>query len=274
MAASALHPELHLFQIVYSPETKAALEPGYLCLDNMSNSRPDWFEYWPIRKFLIEQKLDDNAFYGFFSTKFYEKTTLRYATVEAFVREHAANADVILFSTSPYLSALFLNVFEQGNYYHPGILQPYMDFLTHIGLPVDLPNLIMDSRQTVFSNYFVARPAFWRAWLALNEMMFAICEGPDSRLKNALCAPTKYAGSVQRKVFLQERVASLLLATQPKWRSIAHNLFNRSWSPMPPFRDCPQQTAVICDALKTAYLHNRYPEYIDAYAALRKPFFA
>ena len=39
-------------------------------LDNLRNERPDWREYWPIRRFLLEGTPDPDAFYGFFSPRF------------------------------------------------------------------------------------------------------------------------------------------------------------------------------------------------------------
>src|SRR4051794_32619695 len=107
-------PPVHLHQIAYSPQTLAAVEPGYLVLDNLDNSRPDWYEYWPIRRFLLTQPLDDNAYYGFFSPKFGVKSNLSHAQVTEFVRAHAASTDVFLFSPQPDMGAFFLNVFEQG----------------------------------------------------------------------------------------------------------------------------------------------------------------
>lgn len=99
----------------------------------------------------------------------------------------------------------------------PTWVEAYDAFLNHIGRPQLLRTLVMNSRHVVFSNYFAARPAFWRAWLDINEALFLVCEEPHSALREALCVATTYPGAVQRKVFLQERAASLLLATQPKW---------------------------------------------------------
>ena len=260
-------PTINLFQIVYSAETAAELEPGYQVLDNTENARPDWYEYWPIREFLLKRRLDDSAFYGFFSTKFRAKTNLSYADVVDTVSERAAMADVMLFSPQPDMGALFLNIFEQAEVFDPGLLDAYASFLDHIGRPTSLAELKMDCRHVVFSNYFVARPAFWREWLAINEAMFAVCEGPDSALKGALCRPTTYPGAAQRKVFLQERVASLLLATQPRWRSAAHNPFRMAWS-MSSLRDHPHE-AFISDALKLAFSHHGFPEYMDAFVRIR-----
>src|SRR5579863_9639609 len=91
------------------------LDPGFLVLDNSSNERPDWYEYWPIRKFLLNEPLDENAFYGFLSPKFKQKTNLGAGEVADFIRSADAATDVALFSPSIHNSAFYLNVFEHGD---------------------------------------------------------------------------------------------------------------------------------------------------------------
>ncbi|WP_198320970.1 methyltransferase domain-containing protein [Azohydromonas aeria] len=264
----AVRPDIHLFQIAYSEATLAAVEPGFAVLDNLANPRPDWFEYWPIRRFLLEQPLDEAAFYGFFSPKFGQKTSLTAQQVRDFVAAAAPRADVVLFSPQPDMGAFFLNVFEQGETFDPGLIDACTALLEAIGRPAPLRELVMDSRQVVFSNYFVARPAFWREWLALNEALFAVCEGPESVLRQALCQPTSYRGAAQRKVFVQERMASLLLVTQPRWRSVAHDPFGFGWS-MSKLREHPMD-AFVSDALKLAWREQRFPEYLSAFANVRE----
>jgi hypothetical protein len=190
--------------------------------------------------------------------------------VAAFVHTHSSKADVILFSPQPDMGAFFLNTFEQGELFDPGLINAYDAFLMQIGRSLPFRYIVMDSRQIVFANYFVARPAFWLEWLALNEAMFAVCEGPDTPLRRTLCKPTTYPGAAQRKVFLQERAASFLLATQPRWRSVAYNPFGMGWSTSR-FRDYPTD-AVISDALKMAYRDNTYAQYLDAYCVVRERF--
>lgn len=261
-------PTVHLYQIAYSPATLAAVEPGYAVLDNLANERPDWYEYGPIRSFLLQQPLDEAAYYGFFSPKFGRKTQLNAAQVRQTVQ--ASGADVVLFSPQPDMGAFFLNVFEQGETFDPGLIAAYEALLQHIGRPVALRTLVMDSRQIVFSNYFVARPAFWREWLALNEALWAVCEGPPTPLQQALTQATSYPGGAQRKVFLQERAASLLLTVQPRWTTHAANPFTMGWS-MSRFREHPTE-AVMSDALKIAFRDQGFPHYMQAFAALRQRF--
>ena len=268
-------PPIHLHLIAYNEASRAAVGPGWRVLDNLANARPDWFEYWPIRQHLLNERLDDHAFYGFFSPKFSAKTGLDHAAVERFVAAQAAApepVDVVLFSPQPDMGAFFLNVFEQGETFDPGLIDAYGQFLAHIGRPLALRQLVMDARQVCFSNYFVARPSFWREWLALNEALFAVCEGEDSALRRALTVPTGYGGGVQRKVFLMERGVSLLLATQARWRVAPHDPFGFGWSTSR-FREHPQQ-AFVSDALKRAWRDTRWPEYMQAFIGVREDFIA
>lgn len=271
--ARAVPPPIHLYQIAYSAATLEQIAPGWLRLDNLDNPRPDWYEYWPIRRYLREQPLDEAAFYGFFSPKFCAKTGLTHAQTQDFVGAHAAQADVLLFSPQPDMGAFFLNVFEQGEAFDPGFIDAYEALLRHIGRPLPLRQMVMDARQVCFSNYFVARPAFWREWLLLNEALFDACEGPASELQAALTHRTNYPGQdggAQRKVFLQERTASLLLCTQTQWRSVPHNPFGMGWS-VSRLREHPHE-AYTSDALKRAYRDTGWPQYLQAFAAVRERF--
>lgn len=272
-------PAVHLHLIAYSDATHEQVQPPWQLLDNRANPRPDWFEYGPLRQTLLQTQQhgswDEGAFYGWFSPKFSAKTGLSHDEVVAFVQRHATQADVLLFSPQPDMGAFFLNVFEQGETFDPGLIDAYSQFLDSIGRSTALRQMVMDTRQVCFSNYFVARPAFWREWLALNEALYAACEGPPTPLQQVLTLSTTYSGpegGVQRKVFLQERAVSLLLATQPQWRSVPYDPFGMGWS-VSRFRDHPQD-AFISDALKRAYRDTGWPEYMSAFAATRQRFLA
>jgi hypothetical protein len=275
MSSAATLPPVHLYQIAYSEATQAGIEPGYLVLDNMSNSRPDWFEYWPIRRHLLNETLDEDAFYGFFSPKFGRKTGLTYAALVEYVQALAHEVDVFLFSPQADMGAFFLNVFEQGELFDAGFIAAANAFLESIGRqagPTGVQGLIMDSRQIVFSNYFVARPAFWREWLKLTEAMFAICEGPDTPLREQLTCATTYGPNAPRKVFMLERLASYLLVTQPQWRTRAANTFNFAWSASR--LNTQPIEAYISDALKIAMREQGYPQYQLAFNEVRRRFMA
>ncbi len=254
---------LHIFQIFFMPAQD--LDPGFAPLDNSAQERPDWYEYWPIRKFLLNERLDEGAFYGFFSPRFKSKTNLTAAMVTEFVRTADAATEVILFSPSIHNSAHYLNVFEHGESEHPGLSAAASRFLERIGRPIDLNEFICDSRNTVHSNYFVAKPRFWRAWLAVNEALFAIAESPDDPLGHELRAPTTYRGrtEVQMKIFLMERMATWLLVADPSFRVRVRDPFAaRS-------RIYKLPVAIACDALKIAYVTQGRGQYKEVFLMLR-----
>ncbi len=263
-------PQVNLYHIAYSDVTAQAIEDGYLLLDNLANERPDWREYWPMRNFLLNNELDDNQYYGFFSPKFREKTMLTYRDVISFIAAADHDTDVFIFSPQPDVGALFINVFEGGDVADPGFLAVCQTLMGEIGIALDLRSIVMDSRTVVHSNFFVARPKFWRAWLDVNERIFALSENPQqSELQQQLNFRTSYPGAVQRKVFIMERIASLVLVLRG-WKTKAYNPFALGWSVQLQHH---WQEAILADALKIAMREQGYPEYVAAFNRLRNTVF-
>ena len=112
--------EVRAFQIFYNDKTRALLDPDFEPLDNSKNERPDWYEYWPIRTFLSENRLSDSTYYGFLSPLFFQKTGLSGRKVMDFLRQ-AGDADIVTFPPFPCHAAVFVNVFEQGEFFHQGL---------------------------------------------------------------------------------------------------------------------------------------------------------
>lgn len=259
-------PGVHPYQILNHYTSRQELDPGFDVLDNSGNERPDWYEYWPIRKFLLGEKLDEDAFYGFLSPKFKLKTNLSATEAREFIQAADPEADVVLFSPSIHNSAFYLNVFEHGDAEHPGLMRAAQQFFARLGHPAPLDDLVSDSRNTVHSNYFIAKPRFWRAWLKITEQLYAIAESQDDPLGAQLRAPTQYRGrrDVQMKIFLMERVATWILITNPTFKAVARDPFAaRSRIYKLPF-------AIICDALKISYSTQGRSQYKDVFLMLRR----
>ena len=255
--------------IVYSEESYAALEEGFLLLDYRDNVRPDWREYWPIRRFLLSQALVPGAYYGFFSPKFSSKTGLSHGGVVRFMASAPSDTDVFTFSPQPDMGAFFLNVFEQNELFDPGFLTIAQELFTAVDFAVDLRSLVMDSRHVVFSNYVVAKSDFWLVWLELCEKIFDFCERGGTELAAQMCDETTYQG-IPRKVFLIERIASLLLRIG-QWQIKPYDTFACAWSALGTSQF--QHEAVISDALKFAYNELGHPEYFSGFSEVRNNVF-
>ena len=258
--------QAHIFQIFYSDESRSLLDPRFIPLDNTANEHPDWREYWPIRKFLLDAALCDDDYYGFLSPRFREKTGLSSEQVFEFVKP---GHDVISFSPFPDLRSWYCNVFEQAELIHPGLTDLGQRFVNAVAFPAELRNIVMDSRQMIFANYFLAKPRFWTAWFQLAEKLFHIAESGTGPLAESLNAPVAYyvRGAAPAKVFIMERLASLLISTQG-WTVSAYN------PSLLPFSDLRLDNVafelIVLDALKLAYNGTGYAHYVDAFRKLRE----
>ncbi len=255
--------QAHIFQIYYSEQTRRTLDSGFIPLDNMTNERPDWREYWPIRNFLLNHPLNEDDYYGFFSPKFKEKTGLSAVEVKDFISSCREDVDVVIFSRMFDLCAPSINIFEQGEMHHAGLIELFQEFLDVTNQDIRLSDLVNDSSDMIFCNYFAARPKFWQAWFALTEQLFSLTENSSLPLSGRLNSGTAHDGGLApMKVFILERMATLMLSTQSVWRAVAADPF--AMRPSTPFQQYFLDF-IVCDALKSAYKRRGYPVYKDEF---------
>ena len=260
---------VHIHQIYYSEQTQRDNDSGFIGLNNLANARPDWREYWPIRNYLLTNSLNEDDYYGFFSPKFKAKTNLDAAAVHEFIRASAGAADVFLFSPFFDQGAFHFNIFEQAVIQHQDIMAAFKGSIALIAPTVDLATLVMDSRNTVFCNYIVAKPAFWKVWLENCELIFAEAERNKTALAASLNSYSNHDGGVApNKVFVIERIASLLLSTQQEWKVKAYNPTLLPYSNAP-IAKYPFELLTL-DALKIASESQAYPQYLTMFKQMRQ----
>lgn len=259
---------VHIWQIVYSAASRKICDPGFQQLDNLRNERPDWYEYWPIRGFLNSHELDEDAFYGFLSPKFGEKTGLASPTVFEFIQNNHKGRDVFLFSHYFEQLAFFRNVFEQAEANHPGLTELTVQFLSRCGLDANLSGMISCSKNAVFSNYLVARPSFWRTWFSITEKLFRMAEDPGDALYGKLNATAPYQSDAQYKVFILERIAPYLLAKYElsaiKAFPLVHRVSDHAFSHQ------FYTELVVMDAMKYCHLESHHRAYLQIYEIIRR----
>jgi len=210
----------HVFQIYYDETTRSSLDPGYLPLDNTRNDRPDWYELWVIRNFLRNHSLSENDWYGFLSPHFRHKTGLSAQDVYRFLELSKDRSEVALLVAFAWDQvAYFLNPFDQGEIWHPGITALSQSVLEQLGYNSRLSDLVTYSGNFTFCNYIVAKPAYWRAWLRLADGLFDLIENQATALAKNLAGNTNYGwgwafhhNKAPIKAFIQERLPAIILA--------------------------------------------------------------
>lgn len=259
-----------LHQICYSEETLLETPEGMEAIDNLSNPRPDWREYWPIRKFLLNTKLENGVLYGFFSPKFNYKTGLTPESVREFVDSKYSGESVVSFSPYWDMCSYFVNVIEQGDSFHAGLKDAAIGFLSETGRDPALANKVMHSGNTIYCNYLIADKDFWMTWLNWCEQLFEIAE--DTCVSNLLGAKLRYDTTygqmrVPLKVFLMERMASLILSDDPDIRCLPYDTFSLPSGAVG--LQSYKTEAVCCDSLKRSYIQTGWSEAIKAFFQTR-----
>ena len=197
-------------QIFYNDATRSSINNLFIPLDN-TNGKSDWFEFWPIFEFLSNNELKDETWYGFFSPKFENKMGISSKEACNFINKNN-DADVILFSTDWDQLTYFVNPWEQGELWHPGITLETQKFCDSVGMEIKIDQLVTSTKSSVFSNFIVAKKRYWDVWLKTAELFFHYSNNIENGLKDRL---VKYDASIlPMKVFIQERLHALILSRQ------------------------------------------------------------
>ncbi len=260
-------PKLKLHHICYSDETLENIPGQFIALDNLSNARPDWREYWPIRNYLMNHALEDDVFYGFLSPRFTHKTGLDFEKIREFAHQHGSAHDVLIFSPFWDLNSFFINSFAQGDFFHPGLMPCAQEFSNAAGLKLPLNDIVMHSDNTAFCNYFIAKKKFWLRWLELGEKLFHAAEKAGDTLSDSLNRHTIYSHEkLPQKIFIQERLVNMVLADDT-FKSKAYNMFSMPGS-ITPLNQFMSQ-AVSANALKLACVQTGESNYLDEFNQIR-----
>lgn len=263
----------YLYRICHSQQSQSGLDPEFIPLDNSASERPDWREYWPIRRFLLRERLDPASYYGFFSPNFRAATGLDAASVQVFIREQDADVDVISFS--PYFAqvAFYLNVVEQVFEAHGDGLDTLKQCAALVAPGFQVERSVTTSLNTVFFNYLVAKPAFWNEWLRHCERIYEAAEQTATPLGRDLNRLVGHgAAAVPLKLSVIEQVATLLLWSQRHWRAKPYDpaLLAVSRTPLSSVLTAPD--VILLDALKSAYDASGFVRYLNLYGQLRTRF--
>jgi len=200
---------IELYQIFYNDETRAAVRPELIPLDNCEGPH-GWFEFWPILNFLRENELSENVWYGFFSPKFPEKARVSLEEVFSLVSKNPC-AEVALVSYRWKLLATQLNPWLSGERNHPGLLRCSERFLSSIGHRLDLETTVCDFTTSSFSNYVIAKKAYWVAWKEIAEEYLRYVESGGASLADNHMTPYKESSDTPLRAFVQERFLSVVL---------------------------------------------------------------
>lgn len=163
-----------------------------------------------------------------------------------------------------------MNPFEQGEVWHPGILNLSQSFFDKAGLNVELNKLVTYSKTSVFSNYIIAKPKFWHEWITIADNFFEIVERKATHEFNQLTSYGCALNQTSMKTFIQERFASVILARG------GYNVISIDDSQAPIFTRLfnddvkTRKMLQTCDLLKEKYCITKDYDFLNMYFKIRK----
>ena len=165
-----------VFQIYYKDEQKSNLDSAFVPYDNTSNPDPA-IQEWLIWDKLYQQCCEEGLeYWGIVSWKFKDKMAI---TGQQLFDHIAANpgSDVYLFNPAIVNEALFINGWEQGDRWHPGLSDIANTFLAKAGYEdYDVKQVLLDRTRMSFATYFVASRKFWDGYMELSRKIFTEAE--------------------------------------------------------------------------------------------------
>ena len=200
-------------QIYFNSDQASRLEPEFVPYNNSRPRRNGLFEFLPMYEYYRSGKLTSEDLVGFVSYKFSSKSGINGKTFFDFIRQNPGY-DVYFVNPFPHLPYLSYNVWDHGEFWHPGI----KDLATIVFDRIDfqcLPN--HESRHdvsiTCYSNFWAGNINFWSQYGIFIEKIFDLMNR-DKILSARLLTPAPYIGSqeVGYFAFIFERMFTSFLA--------------------------------------------------------------
>lgn len=201
-----------LFQICFTEDQLKNVDPLLTPFDNTANERPELREYHNFVKAIDKNIVEDLNAWGFFGPRWKEK--LRYGSPDiAYEIENNPGYDVYTFNHARIVDALFFNVWEQGEKWHPGIRQVVKKVLELMGHDSGILDDLMFDQTTCYCSYFVATKEFWKDYLEFLAKVKDCLENLSEEEKKIYESSANYARDKNLNLFpfIIERMFSTYL---------------------------------------------------------------
>ncbi|MDF1795391.1 MAG: hypothetical protein P1U63_02510 [Coxiellaceae bacterium] len=168
---------IQVHQIYYDTQQQPLLDPEFIPFDNRSNPKPELREYYVFKQVFDQEIFRQADMTGVFSWKYLQKSGVPGKKFLDFVK---ANPGYDVYFINPMPDELvYESVWQQGELCHPGIIALTEKILTGLGYEVNLADMKMGAKTTLYCNFWVGTQAFWQQYLPFLQQC-------DDYIKNQL----------------------------------------------------------------------------------------
>jgi hypothetical protein len=166
---------MKIFQAYYKEEQRSQLDQEFTPYDNTANPVVNLHEYYIYTKIYQEAMMTNEDLWGHFSWQWKRKLENVPAAQILEIINTNPGADVYTFHPFPWEAAIAWNVWEQGQWCHPHIIELAEKIFEGMGLDPKVIMSPMGSRDYLCVNYFVGNKNFWDGLLAWLHRFVDVC---------------------------------------------------------------------------------------------------
>lgn len=217
-----------VFQIHYLDEQIPYLDKEFIPYNNAGDADP-LLEFNVFRKIASSGIVDRCLLWGAVSWKFYQKTGVSGTELKRYIADNSGY-DVYYCNPHVHLEAIFPNLWLQGETAHP----EFMDLSQEIFRVADIPKkwltAVYPARAFASTNYMIATPAFWQAYIEYVESTLKkIHAGLDDRRLELLFSSAAdyrnlHAGASYLPFIVERLFMTFMLGEGRRFRSMKYPL--------------------------------------------------
>ena len=207
---------IRIHQIYYAEPQKAGLDPDFVPYDNSGSSNGrKWCEY-DVFKCVFAKEVSNglarNQYVGCLSWKFYQKTHL---TGKSWIQWMQSQPGFDVYFINPFrdlYTSQYQNVWYQGETRHPGLLDFTQGLFDKLDYKIQLRELINNSDEMAYCNYWVGNERFWKRYMAFCEPLYNYCQNSLSISEEKFLQETLNSSGIPLLPYIVERMFSTFLA--------------------------------------------------------------
>lgn len=213
-----------IYQIQYGDNVIGKFDSEFICYDCREFPESEKREIAHMQRFFHQGiwRRSDVSHFGLVSPKFNIKTGLTGFDFKNWIKLNPGY-DVYFINPFPQLQYFHFNVWEQGEYWHPGLKELADLLFESANLNLKVEGLPRNSRNTLlYSNYWVGNELFWRKFIAFVDKLTSAIEALKHEEKNRFFIRAPHYASATYFPFVFERIFSTYINFDKTVRCLAY----------------------------------------------------
>ncbi|MDD2302874.1 MAG: hypothetical protein PHG30_09955 [Eubacteriales bacterium] len=245
-----------VYQIQYSDEVVGMMEPSFIEYDCRHQPEYERREIAHMLSFYDEGawRRRGSEYFGLVSPRFSGKTGISGKTLIDWVNANPGY-DVYFVNPFPQLAYWHYNVWEQGEFWHPGLVDLANVLFAAAGLSTQVENLPRNTASSLlYCNYWVGNEKFWSAYMTLVRKLVAAIDQLDADNRRKFFEQAPHYAPATYFPFVFERLVSTFLVLNAEFTRL-------------PYTFGPEEILNRCDNEMERFVIREWAAMIDAWDA-------